>query len=713
MYVKDLVETTTWVPNKNKDDAPPLISVLLPTFEKAHNGFLKRVLDSIIAQSFSNFEVIIVDDASSDNSIDLIYHYMDLDCRIDLLRHSKNIGLPAISEWEAYEKSNGKYIVFAFDDNYFYPDAFKNLLDAINERTNVMCHGNANLITSGATIEIGSNITNKTLALSNYIANSSVILPRNIINDIGLYDPHILMTRNCDWDLWQRISRKYKIEHHNFLVVDEYGLVSKKSLGNSYPMDMWGNYFWRTRERNDSLHPSKFENLDVFYIPETLDGMTKKVIFDLSSSHAGKRNWISQDSDSGVVIVLFNEGDYPTVSHAFKFLPKELKERIRLANIETTSIYELARASCLIVVRQKSLYDNWVKIAKSLGIKVIYYVDDNFLILDSVVNPADYVVLKELKKLETYGDFDEIWCSTDELADAYKLFLPHKKVFVHGNSYQSIDYPFESFSHKRKDIVFGFFGGSHRLYSFINNVIPALHSHLSSSGRVIKFIIAGVDDKNKLFIRNKVDAKIELIFLPFELDWQVMMRNFNYLQCDYVIYPSSDSNNKLYKTDNALVCATYAGAILCTDEVGIYKEVINKNSCIPVSKWDEFFFNVIKTEGYDCQSIFSCAMDFIRNKPESRVVNMIRSFSASTSLCDYEKKISIISQGEDLYLRIKELESLVSLKDEYINEKQELLDKRYKMIVDLQHMLNHSHNISFIKILSNNLSSFLSRFKRD
>ena len=83
MHVKDLVEATIWVPNKNKDTTPPLVSVLLPTFEKAHNGLLKRVLDSIIAQSFRNFEVIIVDDASSDNSIDLIYHYMDLDCRIN------------------------------------------------------------------------------------------------------------------------------------------------------------------------------------------------------------------------------------------------------------------------------------------------------------------------------------------------------------------------------------------------------------------------------------------------------------------------------------------------------------------------------------------------------------------------------------------------------------------------------------------------------
>jgi hypothetical protein len=266
---------------------------------------------------------------------------------------------------------------------------------------------------------------------------------------------------------------------------------------------------------------------------------------------------------------------------------------------------------------------------------------------------------------------------------------------------------------EKKDIVFGFFGGSHRLYSFINNVMPALHSCLSSSEHAIKLIVAGLDDKNKSILKNKTDPRIELIFLPFELDWQVMMRNFNYLQCDYIIHSSSDSNNKIYKTDNALVCATYAGAILCTDELEIYKEAITSNACIPVFKWDDLFHNIFKTDIYDYQSIFSCSIESIGKKQVSEAINMVLILPCHMSLCDYGKKISIIAQGEDLHFKIRELESLINLKDEYINEKQELLDKRYQMIIDLQHIVNHAHGISFRNILSGFFLSFLSRFKRE
>ena len=86
---------------------------------------LEESLASLRKQTFKNFEIIIVDDNSTDGSEKFIKNLMQEDTRISCIKHKENIGLPAISVLEAFLKANGQYIFFGFDDCVYNKNALK------------------------------------------------------------------------------------------------------------------------------------------------------------------------------------------------------------------------------------------------------------------------------------------------------------------------------------------------------------------------------------------------------------------------------------------------------------------------------------------------------------------------------------------------------------------------------------------------------------
>ena len=98
----------------------PLISAILPVY----NGekFLRQSLDSIMNQTFKDFELVIVDDGSKDSSMKIIKSYKDK--RIRLLKNKKNLGSRAAIN-KAIKNSKGKYIAVCTQDDVFHPKRFE------------------------------------------------------------------------------------------------------------------------------------------------------------------------------------------------------------------------------------------------------------------------------------------------------------------------------------------------------------------------------------------------------------------------------------------------------------------------------------------------------------------------------------------------------------------------------------------------------------
>ena len=127
--------------SEGSDSPAPLISVILPTYNRAGEGLLEPCINSVLGQSFTDFEFIIIDDGSTDDTDAIIRRYSSGDTRIIGVRHDRNSGLPAIRVDEGILLSRGRYIAFIFDDNTWEMDALKTLLGQIKKSQADMVFG--------------------------------------------------------------------------------------------------------------------------------------------------------------------------------------------------------------------------------------------------------------------------------------------------------------------------------------------------------------------------------------------------------------------------------------------------------------------------------------------------------------------------------------------------------------------------------------------
>jgi glycosyltransferase involved in cell wall biosynthesis len=106
----------------------PTISVVIPIFNV--EPYLAECLDSIETQTFSNFEVILVDDVSTDDSMDIANNYAQRDDRFHIVHHIRNRGLAAARN-TGVSASKGEYIAFVDSDDWIAKDYLESLLDDV------------------------------------------------------------------------------------------------------------------------------------------------------------------------------------------------------------------------------------------------------------------------------------------------------------------------------------------------------------------------------------------------------------------------------------------------------------------------------------------------------------------------------------------------------------------------------------------------------
>lgn len=99
-----------------------LISVIVPVYNA--EKYLLRSMDSIMAQSFKDIEIICIDDASTDNSVSVLQELQQCDNRIKIIQHDVNKGA-AVSRNDGLKLARGEYVIFLDSDDYFYENMLK------------------------------------------------------------------------------------------------------------------------------------------------------------------------------------------------------------------------------------------------------------------------------------------------------------------------------------------------------------------------------------------------------------------------------------------------------------------------------------------------------------------------------------------------------------------------------------------------------------
>jgi glycosyltransferase involved in cell wall biosynthesis len=183
----------------------PLISIVLPTY----NGerYLSRSIESCLNQTYRNWELIIVDDASTDGTALIAEKYVGIDQRIRVFRHSINRKLPgALNTGFAHAK--GEYLTWTSDDNFYEPHALSEMMIFLIHNPNIEI-----VYTDYTTIDKSDQILEKREVLSpeNLIFNNCVgpsfLYKRIVQEEIGPYAEDLFLAE--DLDFWLRASCKF------------------------------------------------------------------------------------------------------------------------------------------------------------------------------------------------------------------------------------------------------------------------------------------------------------------------------------------------------------------------------------------------------------------------------------------------------------------------------------------------------------------------
>lgn len=186
-------------------DSGPSLTVLMSVY----NGFpyLDQAVESILNQTFSDFEFLIIDDASTDGSRERLETWSDRDERIRLILHSKNRGL-GYSLQEGVREAQGNWIARMDDDDIALPDRLERQISYLSEHPDVDilsgwaidCDGDGNpLRLRQVPISHGEIVR---LIWTIPIVHPAVIFRRNAILDAGSYSS--TLRRRQDYDLWFR-----------------------------------------------------------------------------------------------------------------------------------------------------------------------------------------------------------------------------------------------------------------------------------------------------------------------------------------------------------------------------------------------------------------------------------------------------------------------------------------------------------------------------
>ena len=201
-------------------DNTPMISVIMSVYNS--ELYLREAIDSILDQTYSEFEFIITDDCSTDKSLRILEEYSKKDCRIVLLKNSENIGLTK-SLNKMIEIAKGKYIARMDADDISLPNRFEKQYKFMEDNSeigvlgsNIRYFGNIDQITSHPLEHEEIKIE---LFFKCVMMHPSVIMRKSIVNEHNFrYDESFKISQ--DYELWCRMVNYTKFANLKDILID-------------------------------------------------------------------------------------------------------------------------------------------------------------------------------------------------------------------------------------------------------------------------------------------------------------------------------------------------------------------------------------------------------------------------------------------------------------------------------------------------------------
>ena len=222
-----------------------LVSIVLPVY----NGerYLAQSIESVLNQTYRNFELIIVNDCSLDSTEEIVLWYASQDNRITYIKNEVNSKLPASLNY-GFSRASGEYYTWTSDDNIYHPDAIEKMVLFLDN------HPEIGLVSYGMNL-IDENGTFQQLWAENRVVDELIfdnnvgacfLYRASVAIDVGLYRTDLFLVE--DYEFWLRIYKKYQIAFLPDILYD-YRIHSQSLTTQKRPEVLavlwdfqWGNF---------------------------------------------------------------------------------------------------------------------------------------------------------------------------------------------------------------------------------------------------------------------------------------------------------------------------------------------------------------------------------------------------------------------------------------------------------------------------------------
>jgi len=353
----------------------PLVSVVIP----AHNAgvFIHKTLNAVIAQTYRNLEVLVVDDGSTDDTSRIVESFVKRDHRIILVQQqqsgvaeARNVGI---------ERSSGEFIAPLDADDVWHPrNIEKQVLCFLDGDPLVgLIYGWSAVIDEDDIFTgdfIASNIEGnvfQTLLARNFLGNASAsLIRRTCFDKVGLYDCKFFRgnAQGCeDWDMYLRIAQQYE-----FRVVPEF-LIGYRRVKNS----MSHNY--ERMEKSHSILMSDIDSVcaripDIFF---RLSKINYYIYFSYenynSMNYKQVRFWLRKSLEVDLILTLVSFRLYKIIFRIFLNSIKELLDEKNDSNIHHKQIYLSEFKNCSNLISNFAIVTNRTHLKFVLVIKTLYH----------------------------------------------------------------------------------------------------------------------------------------------------------------------------------------------------------------------------------------------------------------------------------------------------------------------------------------------------
>lgn len=230
----------------------PLVSIIMPSYNSSK--FIEESIESVLKQTYTNWELLIVDDFSKDESVELISLYSKKDDRIKLFLLNENVGA-ANARNIALDNARGRYIAFLDSDDVWFPNKLEVQLNFMTTNQYPFTFSSYNIITEegrevNKIINAPSLINYRQYLKNTIIGCLTVVLDKDVVGDFRMP-----LTRSShDMALWLLIMKRDFVAYGLNEVLASHRLVSTSNTAKKWKAarDVWKVY-------------RRIENLSVLY----------------------------------------------------------------------------------------------------------------------------------------------------------------------------------------------------------------------------------------------------------------------------------------------------------------------------------------------------------------------------------------------------------------------------------------------------------------